>query len=283
METSTFDEENNDTLYIAELVHNNYENYEENKLENDENNNIQNTRVRGRGQGHGQGHSQSHEETHQFSPSPSFNKFQHLRPYKQINTIVKNTNNYNLKDAGEGCKWKNLTIKNFKICIKDYWNKNNKYPEHKITTFMSLLLSILCIFQNEPSKPNTQDHIKKSTQQFKFIQVDLTKKYQYITTNFKLSPLRLTSNGHFPKWREKRSSCVKFYEKSELKKSLKTRKHSSRACTSCTIARCILKSSEQRKFIEYYYRPDGLCASEFAQHYQLLWAVREEMRQANIV
>ncbi|RHZ89963.1 hypothetical protein Glove_9g256 [Diversispora epigaea] len=42
---------NNDTLYIAELACNNYENYEENELENDENNDIQeellqNTRVR---------------------------------------------------------------------------------------------------------------------------------------------------------------------------------------------------------------------------------------------
>ncbi|CAG8855061.1 42043_t:CDS:1, partial [Gigaspora margarita] len=35
----------------------------------------------------------------------------------------------------------------------------------------------------------------------------------------------------------------------------------------------------QRKFIEYYYRSDGLCASELAQHYKILWAVREEMQQ----
>jgi len=199
METSTFDEENNDTLYIAELARNNYENYEENELENDENNDIQeellqNTRVRGtnrgrgqgqsrgRGRGHGQGYSQSHKETQQLPPPPSFNKFQHLRPLheftvnlpdeyqsfslspylifslffslEQINTIVKNTNNYaNLKGAGEGRKWISLTIKEFKIwlailiysgifklpSIKDYWNRDNKYPEHKITTFMSLL------------------------------------------------------------------------------------------------------------------------------------------------
>ncbi|CAG8850146.1 32373_t:CDS:1, partial [Gigaspora margarita] len=33
----------------------------------------------------------------------------------------------------------------------------------------------------------------------------------------------------------------------------------------CTIIQC--------KFIEYYYRPDGLCASELALHYKLLWAV----------
>ncbi|RIB20442.1 hypothetical protein C2G38_2179308 [Gigaspora rosea] len=39
----------------------------------------------------------------------------------------------------------------------------------------------------------------------------------------------------------------------------------------------------QRKFIEYYYRPSGLCASELAQHYQLLWMVREEMRQKRLI
>ena len=39
----------------------------------------------------------------------------------------------------------------------------------------------------------------------------------------------------------------------------------------------------QRKFIEYYYRPDGLHASELAQHYKLLWVIREEMRQINNV
>ena len=73
---------------------------------------------------------------------------------EQINTIVKNTNTYAiLKNTGEGRKWENLTIKEFKIwlailiysgifklpSIKDYWNKSDKYPEHKITTFMSLI------------------------------------------------------------------------------------------------------------------------------------------------
>ncbi|CAG8820445.1 30503_t:CDS:2 [Gigaspora margarita] len=29
----------------------------------------------------------------------------------------------------------------------------------------------------------------------------------------------------------------------------------------------------QRKFIEYYYRPNGLCASELAQYYKLLWMI----------
>ncbi|RHZ49062.1 hypothetical protein Glove_534g4 [Diversispora epigaea] len=37
----------------------------------------------------------------------------------------------------------------------------------------------------------------------------------------------------------------------------------------------------QRKFIEFMYRPDGMTAKQLAEHYQLLWTVREEMRQIN--
>ncbi len=37
----------------------------------------------------------------------------------------------------------------------------------------------------------------------------------------------------------------------------------------------------QRKFIEYMYKPNGMMAEELAQHYQLLWIVREEMCQIN--
>ncbi|CAG8853381.1 23742_t:CDS:2, partial [Gigaspora margarita] len=35
----------------------------------------------------------------------------------------------------------------------------------------------------------------------------------------------------------------------------------------------------QQKWLEYFYRPDSMYTTELAQHYQLLWAVREEMRQ----
>ncbi|CAG8841391.1 46261_t:CDS:2, partial [Gigaspora margarita] len=34
----------------------------------------------------------------------------------------------------------------------------------------------------------------------------------------------------------------------------------------------------QQKWLEYFYRPDSIYATELAQHYQLLWAVREKMR-----
>ncbi len=37
----------------------------------------------------------------------------------------------------------------------------------------------------------------------------------------------------------------------------------------------------QQKRLEYFYHPDGMCATELAQHHQLLWAVREEIRQVS--
>ncbi|CAG8750086.1 21986_t:CDS:2 [Racocetra persica] len=39
----------------------------------------------------------------------------------------------------------------------------------------------------------------------------------------------------------------------------------------------------QQKWLELFYRPEGMCAIQLAQHYQLLWAVREEMCQINNV
>ena len=36
-----------------------------------------------------------------------------------------------------------------------------------------------------------------------------------------------------------------------------------------------------QKWLEYIYHPDGMTAEELALHYQLLWAVREEMQQVN--
>ncbi|RHZ87820.1 hypothetical protein Glove_30g141 [Diversispora epigaea] len=36
-----------------------------------------------------------------------------------------------------------------------------------------------------------------------------------------------------------------------------------------------------QKWFEYMYRPEGITAKQLALHYQLLWTVREEMRQVN--
>src|SRR5256885_64478 len=73
---------------------------------------------------------------------------------EEIKIIVKNTNIYAYaKKAGEGRKWKDLTIEEFQIwlaiviyagifklpSIRDYWNKDSKFPEHKIARYMTLL------------------------------------------------------------------------------------------------------------------------------------------------
>ena len=39
----------------------------------------------------------------------------------------------------------------------------------------------------------------------------------------------------------------------------------------------------QMKWLELFYKLEGMCATQLAQHYQLLWAVRKEMRQINNV
>lgn len=72
---------------------------------------------------------------------------------EQMEIIVKNTNTYAyIKNTREGRKWKDLTIEEFRIwlailiysgvfklpSIEDFWNKDSRFPEHKITTFMSL-------------------------------------------------------------------------------------------------------------------------------------------------
>ncbi|CAG8849164.1 23879_t:CDS:2, partial [Gigaspora margarita] len=36
-----------------------------------------------------------------------------------------------------------------------------------------------------------------------------------------------------------------------------------------------------QKWLEYFYRPEGICVTELAHHYKLLWSIREEMCQIN--
>jgi len=131
--------------------------------------------------GHGYNNSNNNQNTIELPPLLFFNTFQHTKPLhnftinlsrdylpslspysifslffslEQIEIIIKNTNIYAYsKNAREGRKWKDLTIREFRIwlailiytsifklpSIKDYWNRDNKLPEHNITTFMTLL------------------------------------------------------------------------------------------------------------------------------------------------
>ncbi|CAG8456711.1 4731_t:CDS:1 [Dentiscutata heterogama] len=64
----------------------------------------------------------------------------------------------------------------------------------------------------------------------------------------------------------------KLWESNATKKAERARKIGKKIQACITI---------QRKWIEFMYRPDGMTAKQLAEHYQLLWAVREEMRQIN--
>src|SRR3954451_19445006 len=77
--------------------------------------------------------------------------------------------------------------------------------------------------EEKGKKPNTRSQVDELTNQFKFIQVDITKRQQYVTANFEFPSERLLPDGHLPEWREARSSCVwcKYLAKKRSKKSIK--------------------------------------------------------------
>ena len=133
--------------------------------------------------------------------------------------------------------------------------KNINHKDFRLQLVWDLIKS--SIEEDESSKPNTRGHIEKITQKFKFIQVDPTKKHQYITTNFELSPLRLTSDGHFPEWREERSSCVwcKYLNKKAQQKALKDPLQLQLYCIKCNVALCCNKNRSSC-FKDYHIQKD---------------------------
>ncbi|RIB15283.1 hypothetical protein C2G38_2192788 [Gigaspora rosea] len=56
---------------------------------------------------------------------------------------------------------------------------------------------------------------------------------------------------------------------------IKRAREAGKKISACTII--------QRKWLEIFYRPEGMCATQLAEHYKLLWAIREEMRQVRNV
>ncbi|GES95040.1 piggyBac transposable element-derived protein 4-like [Rhizophagus clarus] len=157
MDTNEYDEQN---LFVVNFSWNIYDitGEQDDNSDNDDNfeeirneENFGGNRGRGRGQRRGQGWVNLPNDFLSPSPYLIFSLFFSLA---QIEIIVKNTNKYAyVKDAGEGRQWKELTIKEFRIwlailiyagvfklpSIRDYWNRDNKFPEHKISTFMSLI------------------------------------------------------------------------------------------------------------------------------------------------
>ncbi|CAB4425429.1 unnamed protein product [Rhizophagus irregularis] len=157
MDTNEYDEQDLFIVDFSQNIHNITDEQDNNNDSSDNVEEIQNeenvvgrsgNRGRGRGQSRGQGRARNsssgrnnREQAAQLLPPPFFDNFQHTKPLHKFT------------DAEEGCKWKELTIKEFRIwlailiyagvfklpSIRDYWNRDNKFPEHKITTFMSLV------------------------------------------------------------------------------------------------------------------------------------------------
>ncbi|CAG8797007.1 26067_t:CDS:2, partial [Gigaspora rosea] len=60
---------------------------------------------------------------------------------------------------------------------------------------------------DQTKKPNTRSRVEELTHQFENIGVNLPKT-QYVTSNFELSLLRLSPNGHLSEWRKERKSTT---------------------------------------------------------------------------
>ncbi|GBB87737.1 hypothetical protein RclHR1_14210004 [Rhizophagus clarus] len=92
-------------------------------------------------------------------------------------------------------------------------------------------------------KPHTRNQVDELTNQFKFIYVDPIKKQQYVTTKYELPIIRLFPEGHYPEWRETRSSCVwcKYLVKKNQEKAAKNLPQSQLYCIKCDLALCCNK------------------------------------------
>jgi len=98
--------------------------------------------------------------------------------------------------------------------------------------------------ENELHIPHTRSRIDDLTERFKFIEVDPTKKQQYVTKNFELPLKRLSPDGHLPEWKELRTSCVwcKYLVKKAQKEITKDPSQSQIYCIKCNVALCCNKN-----------------------------------------
>jgi hypothetical protein len=97
--------------------------------------------------------------------------------------------------------------------------------------------------EGNEKKPHTWSQVDELTKQFKFINVDPTKKQQYVTAKFELPIIRLLLDGHFLEWREARSSCVwcKYSAKKSQEKAARNPPQSQLYCIRCNLALCCNK------------------------------------------
>ncbi|CAG8767421.1 15496_t:CDS:2, partial [Rhizophagus irregularis] len=108
-------------------------------------------------------------------------------------------------------------------------NANVSYKEFRTKLVWDLIKAEL---EEEEQHIHTRSQVDELTNQFKFIQIDSFKKQQYVTVSFELSLVRLSPDGHLPKWRETRSSCIwgKYLAKKNQEKTSKNLSQSQLYC-----------------------------------------------------
>ena len=100
------------------------------------------------------------------------------------------------------------TIINSYLILKQS-DKNIKQKDFRVKLVQDLIKAEL--EENKEKRSYTcSQQVDKLTNQFKFIQIDPIKRYQYVITNFELLLEKLSLNSHLPEWREARNSCIQY-------------------------------------------------------------------------
>jgi hypothetical protein len=118
---------------------------------------------------------------------------------------------------------------------------NIKHKDFRLQLVWDLIKAGL---EEKEKQPQTRSHVDELTNQFKFIQVDPSKRHQYVTANFELPSERLSVGGHFPEWREARAGCIwcKYLTKKAQKKAEKDPPQTQLYCIKCNVALCCNKN-----------------------------------------
>uniref|UniRef100_U9TZ45 Piggybac transposable element-derived protein 4-like n=1 Tax=Rhizophagus irregularis (strain DAOM 181602 / DAOM 197198 / MUCL 43194) TaxID=747089 RepID=U9TZ45_RHIID len=145
-----------------------------------------------------------------------------------------------------------LAIINSYLILKKS-NANVSYKEFRTKLVWDLIKAEL---EEEEQHIHTRSQVDELTNQFKFIQIDSFKKQQYVTVSFELSLVRLSPDGHLPKWRETRSSCIwgKYLAKKNQEKTSKNLSQSQLYCIKCSVALCCNKN--RSCFKDYHTQKD---------------------------
>jgi hypothetical protein len=133
--------------------------------------------------------------------------------------------------------------------------KSGENIEHKEFR-LQLVWDLIKEGLEEEEKQHTRSYVDELTNKFEFIQVEPPKRYQYVTSDFELSLERLSSGGHFPVWREARSSCIwcKYLTKKVQKKAERDPPQSQIYCIKCSVALCCNKN--RSCFKDYHTQKD---------------------------